>query len=120
MTPFYDVISAQPSVDSRQIPWNQFRLAMGFGATPHYSMRKIAPRHFFETGQGAGIGRDVTESIIEELLGGASAAVDAVISKLPTGFPEKIAASIDAGIAKRLRMLENWEAEAPASVAKGS
>ena len=120
MTPFYDVISAQPSVDSRQIPWNQFRLAMGFGATPHYSMRKIAPRHFFETGERAGIGRDVTESIIEELLDGASAAVDAVISKLPTGFPEKIAASIDAGIAKRLRMLENWEAEAPASVAKGS
>ena len=107
MTPLYDVISAQPSVDSKQVPWNQFRLAMGFGETPHCSMRKIAPRHFFQTGERAGVGRQVTESIIEELLDGASAAVDAVISKLPTGFPEQIAVSIEAGIAKRLHLLEN-------------
>ena len=111
MTPLYDVISAQPSFDSKQILWKQFRLAMAFGTKPHYQMRQIAPRHFFQTGERAGVGRQEIESILQELLDGASAAVDAVISKLPRGFPEQIASSIEAGIKRRLRLLENSEKE---------
>jgi serine/threonine-protein kinase HipA len=109
MTPLYDVISAQPSVNSKQILWKQFRLAMAFGAKPHYQIRQIAPRHFFQTGDQAGIGRQVIESVIQELLDRASPAVESVLASLPADFPDEIASSIEAGIKGRLRLLGNRE-----------
>ena len=105
MTPLYDVISAQPSVDSKQILWKQFRLAMAFGTKPHYQIRQIALRHFFPTADQAGVGREVVESVVHELLDGGTAAVDSVVSKLPKNFPDQIASSIEAGIKGRLRLL---------------
>ena len=105
-TPLYDVISAQPSVDSKQILWKQFRLAMAFGTKPHYQIRQIAPRHFFQTADQAGVGREVIESVVVELIEQGMAAVDAVLSKLPKNFPDQIAASIAIGIKRRLRLLE--------------
>ena len=112
MTPLYDVISAQPSVDSKQILWKQFRLAMAFGTKPHYQIRQIAPRHFFETAAKAGVGGQVVDSIIQELLDISSAAVDSVVSRLPKGFPEKVANSIGAGIKRRLLLLQQQKGEA--------
>jgi serine/threonine-protein kinase HipA len=106
MTPLYDVISAQPSVDSKQILWKQFRLAMAFGTKPHYQIRQIAPRHFLETAAKAGVGRQPVESIIQELLDISSAAVDSVLSKLPKQFPEQVASSIAAGMKRRLVLLQ--------------
>lgn len=105
MTPLYDVISAQPSVDSKQILRKQFRLAMAFGTKPHYQIRQIAPRHFFQTAELAGIGRQVVESVIQELLDNAASAVDSAVSKLPKTFPDQIASRIGAGIKGRLRLL---------------
>ena len=105
MTPLYDVISAQPSVDSKQILWKQFRLAMAFGTKPHYQIRQIAPRHFFQTADRAGVGKEVIESVVHELVEGGIAAVDSVVSKLPKNFPDQIASSIEAGIKGRLRLL---------------
>ncbi len=110
-TPLYDVISAQPSVDSKQILWKQFRLAMAVGAKPHYQMRQIALRHFVETAERAGVGRQVVQSIVEELRDGGSAALDLAISKLPPNFPEQIASSIAAGVKRRLRLLQDSGAE---------
>jgi len=109
MTPLYDVISAQPSVDSKQILWKKFRLAMAFGTKPHYQIRQIAPRHFFQTADQAGVGRQVIESVIEELLDGAASAVESVVASLPVDFPDEIASSIEAGLKRRLRLLGNRE-----------
>jgi len=111
MTPLYDVISAQPSVDSKQILWKQFRLAMAFGTKPHYQIRQIAPRHFFETTAKAGLGRQLVESIIQELLDISSAAVDSVLEKLPKTFPERVASSIAAGMKRRLVLLQKLKDE---------
>lgn len=105
LTPVYDVISAQPSVDSKQIRWKDFRLAMSVGAKPHYAMRQVAPRHFFETANKAGIGKDIVPSIIEELRGEMAGAIDHVNAALPSGFPGKLADSISNGIRRRLRSL---------------
>ena len=111
LTPLYDVISAQPSVDSKQILWKNFRLAMSFGAEPHYAMRQIAPRHFFQSATGAGVGRDVVPSIIEELCGEVQPAVNRVNADLPAGFPAAVADSISNGIRRRLRVLEAGDQE---------
>jgi serine/threonine-protein kinase HipA len=106
MTPLYDVISAQPSVDSKQILGKQFRLAMALGTKPHYQMRQIAPRHFFETGRRAGVGPRMIESILQELRDEASAAVDSVVSRLPKDFPQQVASSIATGIKRRLGVVD--------------
>lgn len=106
LTPLYDVISAQPSVDSKQLPWKNFSLAMSFGTKPHYKMRQISPRHFFQTADKAGIGKEIVSSIIEELRGEAMEAIDRVNEDLPQSFPVKIANSISSGIRRRLRILE--------------
>src|SRR5215831_1439932 len=39
-----------------------------------------APRHFLQTADHAGIGRQVVESVIQELLDGAASTVDSVVS----------------------------------------
>ena len=107
LAPLYDVISAQPSVDSKQILWKHFRLAMSFGTKPHYAIRQIALRHFFHTAERAGIGKQVVPSILDELHNEVPAAIDSVLRKLPAKFPEKIAASIASGIGNRLQILES-------------
>jgi serine/threonine-protein kinase HipA len=111
LTPLYDVISAQPSVDSKQILWRQFRLAMAFGTKPHYQIRQIAPRHFFQTAEQAGVGTEVAASIVDELVEGASAAVELAVSRLPKNFPDQIASSILAGMKKRIRLLKSAKAD---------
>jgi serine/threonine protein kinase HipA of HipAB toxin-antitoxin module len=90
MTPLYDVISAHPSVDSKQILWKQFRLAMAFGTKPHYQIRQIAPRHFFQTADQAGVGREVIESVVHELVEGGIAAVDSVCQSCQRTFPIRL------------------------------
>jgi serine/threonine-protein kinase HipA len=111
MTPLYDVISAQPSVDSKQILRKQYRLAMAFGVKPHYQIRQIAPRHFFQTAAKAGVGRQAVESIIQELLEMTNAVVDSVLLKLPKKFPEQVASSIAAGVKRRLLLLQKFKDE---------
>jgi len=111
LTPLYDVISAQPSVDSKQLLWKNFRLAMSFGTKPHYAIRQVAPRHFFQTATQSGIGKDVVPSIVGELRGEVEVAVNRVNSELPPGFPVKIADSISGGIRRRLQIIESGDQE---------
>lgn len=105
MTPLYDVISAQPSVDAKQIRHNQFRLAMAVGDNRHYIMKTIAPRHFIQTAQRAGIGEEVVVSIFDELRKTAEKAIDHEAAKLPKGYPVAVAESIITGMKRRLRAI---------------
>jgi hypothetical protein len=86
---------------------------IAFGTKPHNQIRQIAPRHFFQTADQAGVGREAVESVVHELLDGGTVAVDSVVSKLPKDFPDQIASSIEAGIKGRLRLLA--AAETPSS-----
>jgi serine/threonine-protein kinase HipA len=105
MTPLYDVISAQPSADAKQIRHNQFRLAMAVGDNRHYIMKTIAARHFIQTANRAGIGEGVVISIFDELRGTAERAIDREAAKLPKGYPMEVAESIISGMKRRLRSI---------------
>jgi serine/threonine-protein kinase HipA len=106
MTPLYDVLSAQPSVDSGQIRRNQMKLAMAVGQSRHYAVETIAPRHFVETAARAGIATDLVARVFAEILDRATKAIDDTLAELPKGFPEQVAASIVRGIRSRMRLLE--------------
>ena len=105
MTPLYDVISAQPSVDAGEIVHNKFRLAMAVGTSRHYRINTIAARHFIETAVAGGMDQRIILSMLEEMRETVPAAVRTTLSWLPKDFPEAIATSIASGINRRLQLL---------------
>jgi serine/threonine-protein kinase HipA len=106
LTPLYDVLSAQPAVDSGQIRHNAFKLAMAVGENRHYVVNRIAPRHFFQTARLAGIGERLLNGIISELRDICPCAIETTLQNLPDGFPAPLAESISAGAKRRLANLE--------------
>ena len=106
LTPLYDVLSAQPSLDANQIQRKQFKLAMSVGRSPHYAMDEILPRHFFQTAEIAGVGAALVRSIFKDLAENAEQALGALIEELPDGFPEAMTNSIRAAMSHRIDLLK--------------
>lgn len=107
MTPLYDVISAQPSLDAGQIKRNKMKLAMAVGDSRHYAVDSVMPRHFVQTAAKAGIGEELVTAIFNKLCAQAPAAIEQVTTSLPKAFPAEVAESISNGVKARLRRLEN-------------
>jgi serine/threonine-protein kinase HipA len=110
MTPLYDILSAQPNVDARQIRQNQFKLAMAVGRNRHYVIGDIVGRHFVETAERAGLGRRTVISVIDDLSETVPAALERTLADLPPGFPRSIADPIVAGVKDRLQNLDRSSA----------
>jgi serine/threonine-protein kinase HipA len=105
LTPLYDVLSAQPSLDAGQIQRNKFKLAMSVGKSRHYEVSEIVPRHFKQTADIAGFGMPMLRSIFEDLAAHADKKVDAVAAALPPNFPDRLFASVQNAIRERTRLL---------------
>jgi len=105
LTPFYDVLTAQPSYDAGQIRRNSFKLAMGVGDSNKYRIEEIAGRHFVETGVKARIPSSLVRNIIDEVQDTAAAIFDRIAAELPPGFPEPLHASVSVAAAARLKIL---------------
>ncbi|MEA2887002.1 MAG: serine/threonine-protein kinase HipA [Bradyrhizobium sp.] len=106
MTPLYDVLSAQPSLDAKQIQRKQFKLAMSVGKSRHYAIDEILPRHFVQTAEIAGVGAALVRSIFKDLAENAEQAIGATIDELPDGFPEAMTNSIRAAMRHRIDLLK--------------
>ncbi|WP_095090001.1 type II toxin-antitoxin system HipA family toxin [Mesorhizobium sophorae] len=106
MTPLYDVLSAQPSLDAGQIQKKKFKLAMSVGKGRHYAINDIMPRHFIQTAELSGVGAALVKSIFDDLAESAVRAFDEVVESLPGGFPEAMTDSIGKAIVHRLGLLE--------------
>jgi len=107
LTPLYDVLSAQPSLNAHQIVHRQMTLAMSVGDTPHYRMDKIAARHFFQTGEKAGISKSLVRGVIDDVAAGMDKALTALEAELPGTFPQSLHDSVKSGIQTRLGMLDS-------------
>jgi serine/threonine-protein kinase HipA len=106
LTPFYDVLTAQPGVDDRQIPHKAFRLAMSVGDSGKYRINDISGRHFVQIGRKARLPQSLVRKGMDEVLDAAGSALDGIASDLPANFPEQIHASVSAAVQARLRLLE--------------
>lgn len=115
LTPLYDVLSAQPSLDANQIRRKQFKLAMSVGKNRHYALDAVVPRHFVQTARIAGIGAPLVHSLFADLAANALRQASAVAEALPAGFPQDMVDSILGGIAGRLRLIETYLADGPAA-----
>lgn len=105
LTPLYDVISAQPSLDAGQIRRNQMKLAMSVGSNRHYRMDEIHGRHFVETGARAGLPKRLMAQAIEEIVDNAQSAFATVETELPSEFPMAIHEAVATGVRARARSL---------------
>ena len=106
MTPLYDVLTAQPSLDANQIRRNKFKLAMSVGTNRHYAIAEIMPRHFMQTAGNSGVANSLVQAILDDLAARALKTIDAVIETLPAGFPGAVADSVRRGVSQRLRLLD--------------
>ena len=106
MTPLYDVMSAQPSVDAGRLRENGFRLALAVGDNRHYAIDTILPRHFAQTAAREGVPAHAIDEICGELAEGAEPAMETVLASLPGDFPADLADSIASGLRRRLRPIE--------------
>jgi serine/threonine-protein kinase HipA len=106
LTPLYDIISTQPSLDAGQITQNQMKLAMAIGTNRHYVVHTIVGRHFVQTAKMCGLPDNMVKEVIQELADTAHSSIDRTVSALPKGFPEKIAVSIANGVKGRVAALD--------------
>src|SRR6266702_4764711 len=106
MTPLYDVLSAQPSLDAKQIQRKTFKLAMSVGKSRHYEVAEILPRHFFQRADLAGIESSLVTSIFDDLTNNAARASETVVKDLPEGFPQAMLDSILTALAHRIELIK--------------
>jgi len=105
LTPFYDVLTAQPSLDARQIERKQMKLAMSVGESRHYRIDEIKGRHFTQTVERAGLPGSLAVAALEEVAKAGESAMKKVEKELPSGFPQKIHASVKAALTSRLQSI---------------
>jgi len=101
MTPLYDVLTVQPSLDAGQIQIKNMKLAMRVGKSRHYKVSEILGRHFLETGLAAGFSREQVARIFEDIVSEAEKAFSAAFAEMPIGFPEALFASVKGGFDQR-------------------
>lgn len=111
LTPLYDILTAQPSLDTHQIRRNQFKLAMAIGNSRRYRIFDIHGRHFVETGRAAGLSIQLIGQAIDEVRASFDRAFNDVEHQLPVHFPEAIHASVVASARDRIRQLDTADAE---------
>lgn len=102
LTPFYDVLTAQPFFDGKQIVRKEMKMAMSVGNGNHYKMDEIQGRHFIQTAQRAGLPDYIAKDALEEISNTVEKAVQHIEGKLPPDFPEEIHASVMRGMKSRL------------------
>lgn len=102
LTPFYDVLSAQPAFDKGQIQQSKFRLAMSAGKNRHYRIGEVMGRHFVQSGKAAGLGSVALRHVIESILDKAKDASAKARAGMPDDFADGIHENIVAAIDKRL------------------
>lgn len=105
LTPIYDVLSAQPNVDAKQIRLNKMKMAMAVGKSRHYVVNTIAGRHFLETGDQCGLPATLVSDVMHEIGDTGKASIDAVIDALPAAFPAAVADSVSKGAKRRIGLL---------------
>jgi len=105
LTPLYDILSTQPSLDAAQISRNQMKLAMAVGTNRHYAVNRIAGRHFLQTARKCGLAARAVEQIFAEILAGADKSIHQAVNKTKGRIPDALQTSIIDGFRARLKLL---------------
>ncbi|MCE0507293.1 type II toxin-antitoxin system HipA family toxin [Roseivivax sp. GX 12232] len=106
MTPLYDIVTAQPALNARQIERKQMKMAMSVGNSRHYRFDQIHGRHFVQTAMRAGLSKKRATAIVEEVAALAPKALETSENALPKGFPMAVVDAVSAAVTERVRGLK--------------
>jgi serine/threonine-protein kinase HipA len=104
LTPLYDVISACPYAE---LSMHKIKLAMALGNKRHYRLWEIHPRHFYQTGQKAGLRKADMDDLFSDL----STRMDKAMAKVSDegqalGVPVSMAETVIEGIRDRSKLIQ--------------
>lgn len=102
LTPLYDILTSQPSLEARQIEPKQMKLALSVGSRRHYRLEEILGRHFQQTGREAGLPTSLVRDAMDNVATSARSALDRVKEELPPDFPEVIHDSVKNAVLRRV------------------
>lgn len=105
MTPLYDVLTVQPTLDAGQLQIKEMKLAMRIGKSRHYKVSDILGRHFVETGLAAGFSREQIGQIFREIETEAEQAFAGALAEMPAAFPVGLFESVKRGFEQRVTRL---------------
>jgi len=106
LTPLYDVLTAQPSLDDGTIQKKAMKLAMAVGDRNHYRIDDITGRHFLQTAARSGLPLPAARAILTEIAEGAEKALAVTEAGLPKDFPAFIPDSVTRAVrARRNRLI---------------
>jgi len=99
LTPIYDVISAYPLAEKRQIEYRGLTMAMALrGKNTHYRWFEMMPRHWFDMAKKMDFPEVEMSTIVEHAMSHIDIVIADVSGKLPTDFPVDIALPIFDGM----------------------
>lgn len=102
--PIYDVLSAHPVIGAgrNQISPHKAKLAMAVrGSTNHYLIEKIQRRHWIAQAQQVGLGAEVAEQLIGEVVETTESVIGKVGTLLPDDFPMDVAEAVFSGMRRQ-------------------
>ena len=105
MTPLYDVLTIQPSLDAGHLTHKEYKLAMSFGKSNQYNVELIQRRHLVDTGLACGLSRELIADVLEGIVGTAEAAFQKTVEQLPDDFPQGLVESLMTAFMRRLKRL---------------
>ncbi|SMO89537.1 type II toxin-antitoxin system HipA family toxin [Paracoccus laeviglucosivorans] len=109
MTPLYDILSAEPARASGQLRQQQMQMAMAVsGASRHYRIDQISPRHFVQTARSCGLGQAVIDGAFARLTQRPATIFDDTAAMLGSDFPQAVLAPILAGAQGRWDQLRRF------------
>ncbi len=104
LTPLYDVMSADPHVNPKNLPKEKIKLAMALGDNRHYKINEILPRHWKQTAAKCKFPH--IDELIEEVVRETDGAIKRASSLLPRGFTARISEPIFTAMRKRVKILK--------------
>ena len=105
LTPLYDVISIQPTIDAFSENRNKYKLALSIGKNKHKVADYILRQHYFETGAMVNVPKQLIKNSIDEIIDTLDSVFEKVESMLPDDFPMEIHESIMRGAKRRVSQL---------------
>lgn len=105
LTPLYDILTLQHSVDNAQVRNSEYKMAMRVGASNKYRVNDIDGRHFVYTGKECGLSEKDIKLMFAELHDVTTEALTKVQDNLPDDFPSELVESLINAIRSRLPRL---------------
>ncbi|MCB1174238.1 MAG: HipA domain-containing protein [Leptospiraceae bacterium] len=98
LTPVYDVLSAWP-LETGNFHRQKLKMAMAvIGKNRHYNWHQISSRHWLSTASFCGINPADVSTFIELICDTLDKVIDAIQTKLPPDFPDRVATTIFEGM----------------------